>query len=32
VRLVGSESLVIARLHIIDGDAEEVTAHALADG
>jgi putative transposase len=28
---MSSESLTKARLHIIDGEAEEVTAHALAD-
>jgi putative transposase len=30
-RYMSSESLTKARLHIIDGDAEEVTTHALAE-
>ena len=30
-RYMSSESLAKARLHIIDGEAEEVTAHALAE-
>jgi putative transposase len=30
-RYMSSESLAKARLHLIDGDAEEVTAHALAE-
>ena len=30
-RYMSSERLAKARLHIIDGEAEEVTAHALAE-
>ena len=30
-RYMSSESLVKARLHIIDGELEEVTEHALAE-
>jgi hypothetical protein len=28
---MSSESLAKARLHVIDGDSEEVTEHALAE-